>query len=262
MRSRNGSQTSAEPACGFVITRIIWTISVAWPIDRTMEILTRRVCASTIASMARQIDHPALQRLKAKFTDVKLLVGEFRDMVTVVVPREHIFKVATFLRDDPQLRYDMLADLNGVDYLNYPGEKHRFGVNYGLTSVSRNERLWLKVFLDPERDTKAGQNEHRKRRGAASGRLTERSIRPAHSNARESASRAMGADTISTSAPPRPGPTTWAADLTNHILAMALGSMIGDSPLAQRKAEQWMASDDEWRGCRVLIPDAARWAAP
>ena len=29
----------------------------------------------------------------------------------------------------------MLAELNGVDYLNYPGATHRFGVNYGLTSI-------------------------------------------------------------------------------------------------------------------------------
>ena len=50
----------------------------------------------------------------------------------------------------------MLAEVNGVDYLNYPGASHRFGVNYGLTSVSRNERLWLKVFLDPQRDTAPG----------------------------------------------------------------------------------------------------------
>ena len=107
---------------------------------------------------ARTIVHPALQPLKTKFPDVKFLVGEFRDMVTVVVPREHLVKAAMFLRDDPNLRYDMLADVNGVDYLNYPGAMHRFGVNYGLTSVSRNERLWLKVFLDPERDTKPGHD--------------------------------------------------------------------------------------------------------
>ena len=106
--------------------------------------------------MARTITHPALQPLKAKFHDVKFLVGEFRDMVTVVVPREVILPVCTFLRDDPALRYDMLAELNGVDYLNYPGARHRFAVNYGLTAVERNERLWLKVFLDPERDTAPG----------------------------------------------------------------------------------------------------------
>jgi len=108
--------------------------------------------------MPRTIKHPALEPLKSNFPDVKFLVGEFREMVTVVVPREPIVRVCTFLRDDPQLRYEMLAELNGVDYLNYPGARHRFGVNYGLTSVSNNNRLWLKVFLDPTRGTAPGQD--------------------------------------------------------------------------------------------------------
>jgi NADH-quinone oxidoreductase subunit C len=103
--------------------------------------------------MPRKIDHPALQPLKAKFPDAKFLVGEFRDMVTVVVPREHLLAVCTFLRDEASLRYDMCAEVNGVDYLNYPGATHRFGVNYGLTSVPHNSRLWLKVFLDPTMPT-------------------------------------------------------------------------------------------------------------
>src|SRR4051812_1503559 len=108
--------------------------------------------------MPRTINHPALPALKQKFPDAKLLVGEFRDMVTVVVPREEIVPVCAFLRDDPSLAYEMLAELNGVDYLGYPGAAHRFGVNYGLTSVSRNTRLWLKVYLDPTRDTGPGQD--------------------------------------------------------------------------------------------------------
>ncbi len=108
--------------------------------------------------MNHSIDHPALQPLKAKFPSIKFLVGEFRDMVTVVVPRENIVEVATFLRDDAALRYDMLAEVNGVDYLNYPGARHRFGVNYCLTSISNNNRLWLKVFLDPTQDTSPGHD--------------------------------------------------------------------------------------------------------
>jgi NADH-quinone oxidoreductase subunit C len=106
----------------------------------------------------RTIEHPALQPLKAQFPDTKFLVNEFRDMVTVVVPRERIRDVSFFLRDDPALRYDMLAELNGVDYLNFPGTRHRFGVNYGLSSISNNNRLWLKVFLDPERETAPGHD--------------------------------------------------------------------------------------------------------
>jgi len=103
--------------------------------------------------MPRTIQHPALPPLKARFPDTRLLVGEFRDMVTVVVPREAIRRVCAFLRDEPGLKYDMLVELNGVDYLNYPGAQHRFAVNYGLLSIDHNSRLWLKVFLDPTRDT-------------------------------------------------------------------------------------------------------------
>jgi NADH-quinone oxidoreductase subunit C len=106
--------------------------------------------------MSRSIDHPALKPLKVQFPDARLLVGEFRDMVTLVVPREMIRPVCLFLRDDPSLRYDMLAELNGVDYLGFPGAQHRFAVNYGLLSVGNNNRLWLKVFLDPTGETGPG----------------------------------------------------------------------------------------------------------
>jgi len=108
--------------------------------------------------MSKTINHSALQPLKAAFPDTKLFVGEFRDMTTVIVPREKIAEVCKFLRDDPNLKYEMLIEVNGVDYLNYPGAKHRFGVNYGLLSVTNNQRLWLKVFLDPEQETAPGKD--------------------------------------------------------------------------------------------------------
>lgn len=108
--------------------------------------------------MARTINHPALAPLKARFPQTKFLVGEFRDMITVVVPREAIADVCKYLRDEPTLRYDMLVELHGADYLNYPGATHRFAVNYGLLSIANNSRLWLKVFLDPERETTPGQD--------------------------------------------------------------------------------------------------------
>lgn len=106
--------------------------------------------------MPRTIAHPALQPLKAKFPATRFFVGEFRDMITVVVPREMILAVCMFLRDDRELRYDMLAELNGADYLNFPGAEHRFAVTYGLTSLPNNNRLWLKVFLDPTLETGPG----------------------------------------------------------------------------------------------------------
>ncbi|HEV8605214.1 MAG TPA: NADH-quinone oxidoreductase subunit C [Tepidisphaeraceae bacterium] len=106
--------------------------------------------------MARTMTHVALKPLKAKFPSIGLKAGEFRDMITVVVPREHILAVSRFLRDDPALHYDMLAEVNGIDYLHFPSATNRFAVTYGLTSVSNNNRLWLKVFLDPTMDTAPG----------------------------------------------------------------------------------------------------------
>ncbi len=107
--------------------------------------------------MARTIQHPSLPALKAAFPNAKLLVGEFRDMITVIVPRENLLEVARYLHDDPSQKYDLLAELNGVDYLNYPGARHRFGVNYGLVSIDNgSRRLWLRVYLDPQGETAPG----------------------------------------------------------------------------------------------------------
>jgi len=104
----------------------------------------------------RTITHPALPALKAQFPETKLFVGEFREMVTVVVPREQIVPICHFLRDDPGQKYELLTELNGADYLNYPQASHRFAVNYGLVSLVHSQRLWLKVFVDATLATAPG----------------------------------------------------------------------------------------------------------
>lgn len=103
--------------------------------------------------MANLPTHPALAPLKAAFPGTKFKVASFRDQVTVVVPSPAIKSVCMFLRDDDQLRFDMLTDLSVTDYLKYPGATDRFSVNYMLSSLPNNNRLWLKVFLNPTRDT-------------------------------------------------------------------------------------------------------------
>lgn len=100
--------------------------------------------------------HPALALLKQRFASTKFFVAEFRGQVTVVVPKAAILEVCAFLRDEPSLKYDQLTDLSATDYLNYPGAKHRFSVNYILTSLPNNVRLFLKVYLDPMLDTAPG----------------------------------------------------------------------------------------------------------
>lgn len=103
--------------------------------------------------MASTIQHPALPKLKAQFPSVTFKVAEFRDEVTLVVPRESILEVARALRDDAELRFDQLVDLFAIDYQGYPGAQHRFAVDYLLASTVTGLRLRLKVFLDPTRAT-------------------------------------------------------------------------------------------------------------
>lgn len=102
-------------------------------------------------------NHPTLALVKQNFSDVKCFASEFRGQTTLVVPPEHLHTVMQFLRRDPACDYNFLADVIGVDYLNYPkpadGPSGRFGVTYNLVSYTHNHRLYVKVFLDPTVDT-------------------------------------------------------------------------------------------------------------
>jgi NADH-quinone oxidoreductase subunit C len=68
--------------------------------------------------------------------------------VTIVVPREHIQAVCSFLKTAPGLEFNFLADLCGAD--RGPEEEPRFEVNYHLFSTTRHHRLRLKVVLGEE----------------------------------------------------------------------------------------------------------------
>ena len=107
-----------------------------------------------------QLDHPTFAAVKQRFADAQLLAAEFRGEATLVVPRDALHEVMAFLRDDPDSAYDFLSDVIGVDYLNYPGRAEstgpaagRFAVIYNLVSYEHNRRFFVKVTLDPSRDT-------------------------------------------------------------------------------------------------------------
>jgi NADH-quinone oxidoreductase subunit C len=87
----------------------------------------------------------ALEKLKERFPESILEVGEFRDELTIIVKKEGIVPICQFLRDDPKLSYNFLSDLCGVDYLE---RKPRFDVVYNLYSIEKNHRVRLKVRVD------------------------------------------------------------------------------------------------------------------
>lgn len=65
--------------------------------------------------------------------------------LTIGIARDQIVPVLTFLRDDPQCRFQILIDICGVDW---PAREHRFDVVYHLLSPRLNQRVRLKVQTD------------------------------------------------------------------------------------------------------------------
>jgi NADH-quinone oxidoreductase subunit C len=67
--------------------------------------------------------------------------------VTVVCDSAVYLEVTRTLRDHPELRFEQLIDLTGVDYSTYTGYSgKRFAVVCHLTSVTHNWRLRLRTF--------------------------------------------------------------------------------------------------------------------
>lgn len=95
-----------------------------------------------------------LDKLNAKFAG-GFTTSAFRDNKRVHVSAEKaatvLFPLLKCLKEE--CGFDMLAELGGIDYLNYPNATDRFCVVYGLTNMATGERVWVKAFAndpDPE----------------------------------------------------------------------------------------------------------------
>lgn len=109
---------------------------------------------------APNLDHPTLPIVKQAFSDVTFRATEFRGQTTLIVEPRDLHRVMRFLRDDPQCDYNMLSDVVGVDYMDYPSPMPgRFAVVYLLVSHAHNRRLTVKVFLDPSIDTSGTEHD-------------------------------------------------------------------------------------------------------
>ena len=73
------------------------------------------------------------------------------EQICVRIAQTRLREIMQFLRDDDRCDYQQLCDLAGIDYLEFPDARDRFGVLYSLLSLRRNHRLWVKCFVnDPE----------------------------------------------------------------------------------------------------------------
>ena len=70
-----------------------------------------------------------------------------REELSIYVERSALREACVLLRDDPNCPFNFLSDVTCVDW--YPTQP-RFEVIYHLFSISRKERVRLKVRLDGE----------------------------------------------------------------------------------------------------------------
>lgn len=89
-------------------------------------------------------DHPLLRKLQSFHPQAVTAASLFRDQLSVEVPPPLLRNVCEFLKTDPALAFDFLADITCVD--RYPVEP-RFEVVYQLLSLQNATRLRLKVRL-------------------------------------------------------------------------------------------------------------------
>jgi NADH-quinone oxidoreductase subunit C len=71
----------------------------------------------------------------------------------MVVEPAALLSVGQMLRDAPELRFEQLLDLSGLDYLSYKDgawNGRRFAVVYHLLSIAHNWRLRLRVFAEDD----------------------------------------------------------------------------------------------------------------
>lgn len=100
------------------------------------------------------LDHPTFKVVKEAFPTVKFRGTEFRGQSTLIVEPADLHAVMAFLKNDPRTSYNFLSDVVGVDYLNYPTKTvGRFAVIYNLLAHARDDRFFVKTFVDPSLPT-------------------------------------------------------------------------------------------------------------
>jgi NADH-quinone oxidoreductase subunit C len=90
-------------------------------------------------------------RIRELFPNAILKTKKFRDDVWICLRKESLVDIATFLRDDPDLRYEFFSECTCCDYSQWEHERdlnERFEIIYNLFSLKHFSRIFLKVGVD------------------------------------------------------------------------------------------------------------------
>jgi NADH-quinone oxidoreductase subunit C len=107
-----------------------------------------------MAQTTPNLDHPTFKIVKEAFPSKRLRATEFRGQSTLIVEPADLHEVMAFLKADPRCDYNFLSDVIGADYLNYPAPTPgRFAVIYNLICFARDDRFFVKTYLNPSLPT-------------------------------------------------------------------------------------------------------------
>ncbi len=85
-----------------------------------------------------------VEKVRERFGESLKEVVYFRGEDTLVVAPEKILEICRFLKEDPEMGFDLLADVTGIHYLE---REYSYEVVYHLLSLARRRRLRLRVQL-------------------------------------------------------------------------------------------------------------------
>ncbi len=91
--------------------------------------------------------NPAVLALRERFPEAYMDAVSFRDEMTVRVACTRLRDIIQFLRDHPDLRYNMLTDETAVDMVRLRAEP-RFDIVVQLYSIPNRVRLRVKAGVD------------------------------------------------------------------------------------------------------------------
>ena len=100
--------------------------------------------------MKEQVASRAVDLLKDRFAEAIVEVSYYAGSAMVLLRKEHVLEVATFLRDQADLKMDYLSNLTAV---HWPKKEQPFEVVYHLLSLPHRHRLTLKVALAEGEET-------------------------------------------------------------------------------------------------------------
>lgn len=90
-------------------------------------------------------DSILIKNLKEKISTSIIETFTFKNEVAHVIKKDSLLQICKFLKDDPDMQFNFLVDVVGVDY--FP-QKPRFEVVYHFYSIPKKHRIRLKIKVE------------------------------------------------------------------------------------------------------------------